>query len=408
MANACEPWTGSDPVKTAVAELAVLGGEPAFAQPLHVGRPNVGDRESILAGIGEALDERWLSNDGVKLRAFERRLSELLGGLHVVATCNATLGLQIAMRALGVEGEVVLPALTFVASAHAVAWEGLAPVFADVDPGTLCMGPAEAAARVGPRTGALLGVHLWGRSSDVEGLARLAREQEVPLLFDAAHTLGSRRGVKPLAAFGDAAVLSFHATKIANSFEGGAIVTADAELAERAAQMRNFGFVDEDEVVGLGTNAKLSEAGAAMGLASLEALDGFLAASRANYAAYAEALAAIPGVTLLPFDPPEEFNCHYVTIDVDPAAAGLGRDEVRAALVAENVLARRYFYPGCHRVPPYDRQPQPPLPVTERVLDRCLSLPTGTAVEPQDATTVGRLIELAISQPDAVRGAIES
>jgi dTDP-4-amino-4,6-dideoxyglucose len=396
------------PVKTAVAELAALGGEPAFAQPLHVGRPNVGDREAILAGIGEALDERWLSNNGRKLEAFEQRLSERLGGLHVVATCNATLGLQIAMRALGVEGEVVLPALTFVASAHAVAWEGLTPVFADVDPGSLCMGPAEAEARIGPRTGALLGVHLWGRSGDVEGLARLARERELPLLFDAAHTLGSARDGRPLAAFGDAAVLSFHATKIANSFEGGAIVTADAGLAERAAIMRNFGFVDEDEVVGLGTNAKLSEAGAAMGLASLDALDGFLAASRANYAAYTEALAEVPGVTLLPFDPPEDFNCHYVTIDVDPAVAGLGRDELRATLVAENVLARRYFYPGCHRVPPYDRQPQPALPVTERVLDRCLSLPTGTAVAPRDAATVGRLIGLAISRPDAVRTALGS
>lgn len=393
-------------MKTAVAELAALGGEPAFAEPLHVGRPNVGDREAILAGIGEALDERWLSNDGAKLRAFERRLSERLGGLHVVATCNATLGLQIAMRALGVEGEVVLPALTFVASAHAVAWEGLKPVFADVDPGSLCMGRAEAEARVGPETGALLGVHLWGRSGDVEGLEEMARERGLPLLFDAAHTLGCERDGRPLAAFGDAAVLSFHATKIANSFEGGAIVTADRELAERAATMRNFGFVDEDEIVGLGTNAKLSEAGAAMGLASLDSLGGFLAASRANYAAYTEALADLPGVTLLPFDPPESFNCHYVVVDVDPAAAGLGRDELRAVLVAENVLARRYFYPGCHRVPPYDRRPQLPLPVTENVLDRCLSLPTGTAVTPEDAATIGKLTKLALSQPEAVRAAL--
>ncbi len=395
-------------MKTAVAELAALGGEPAFAQPLHVGRPNVGDREAILAGIGEALDERWLSNNGRKLEAFERRLSERLGGLHVVATCNATLGLQIAMRALGIEGEVVLPALTFVATAHAVAWEGLTPVFADVDAETLCLGPAGAAARIGPETGALLGVHLWGRGGDAEGLERLARERELPLLFDAAHTLGSERDGRPLAAYGDAAVLSFHATKIASSFEGGAIVTADRELAERAATMRNFGFVDEDEIVGLGTNAKLSEAGAAMGLASLGALDEFLAASRANYAAYAEALAEVPGVTLLAFDPPESFNCHYVVIDVDPDIAGLGRDELRAVLVAENVLARRYFYPGCHRVPPYDRQPQPALPVTERVLDRCLSLPTGTAVTPEDAAAIGRLSRLALSRPDDVRAAIGS
>jgi dTDP-4-amino-4,6-dideoxyglucose len=393
-------------VKTAVGELAALGGAPAFDRPLHVGRPNVGDREAILAGIDEALRERWLSNDGAKLQAFEARLSERLGGLHCVATCNATLALQIVLRALDVEGEVVLPALTFVATAHAVAWERLAPVFADVDPESLCMGPDEAAARIGADTGALLGVHLWGRSGDPEGLERLARERDLPLVFDAAHALGSSRGERPLSSFGDAAVLSFHATKIANSFEGGAIVTADRELAERAKTMRNFGFVDEDEIVGLGTNAKLSEAGAVMGLASLDALDGFLAADRDNYAAYSEALADAPGISLLAFDPPEETNCHYVVIDVDPAAAGLSRDELRAMLVAENVLARRYFYPGCHRVPPYDRLPQPPLPVTERVLDRCLSLPTGTAVSPEEATTVGRVIRLALSQPEAVRDAL--
>ncbi|HET9198650.1 MAG TPA: DegT/DnrJ/EryC1/StrS family aminotransferase, partial [Solirubrobacterales bacterium] len=291
-------------MKAAAADLALLGGAPAFSEPLHVGRPNVGDREAILRGIGEALDRRWLSNDGELLLAFEARLSERLGGLHCVATCNATLGLQIVLRALGVEGEVVLPSLTFVATAHAVAWERLTPVFADVEPASLCMGPAEAEAAIGADTGALLGVHLWGRGGDLPGLERLARERGMPLVFDAAHALGCSRDGRPLAGFGDAAVISFHATKVANAFEGGAVVTADPELAERVARMRNFGFVDEDEVVGLGTNAKLSEAGAAMGLASLDALDGFIAANRRNYAAYTEALAGIPGVSLLPFEDP--------------------------------------------------------------------------------------------------------
>lgn len=384
------------------AELAIFGGPPAFAEPLHVGRPNVGDREAVLRAIGEAIDARWLSNNGDKLLAFERRLSDQLDGLHCVATCNATLGLQTVMRALGVEGEVVLPALTFVATAHAVAWERLTPVFADVDPETLCMGPAEAAERIGEETGALLGVHLWGRSADPEGLERLARERGLPLVYDAAHALGCSRGDRPLAAFGDAAVISFHATKVANAFEGGAVVTADAELAERVAQMRNFGFVDEDEVVGLGTNAKLSEAGAAMGLASLDVLDEFIAANRRNFAAYEEALRGVPGVELLPL-PAGETNFHHVTVSVDPAAAGLDRDALKAVLEAENVLARRYFYPGCHRVPPYNERTTPPLPVTERALARCLSLPTGTAISPDDAAAIGRLVAVAVADADAVR-----
>jgi dTDP-4-amino-4,6-dideoxyglucose len=394
-------------MKAAVSELAILGGPSAFAEPLHVGRPNVGDREAILSAIDEALAERWLSNGGAKLQAFEARLTERLGGLHCVATCNATLGLQIALRALGVAGEVVLPSLTFVATAHAVAWERLTPVFADVEPGTLCMGPPEAAARIGPETGALLGVHLWGRCGDLVGLERLASERELPLVFDAAHALDCFYHGRPLSAFGDVSVLSFHATKIANSFEGGAVVTDDAELAEQVATMRNFGFVDEDEVVGLGTNAKLSEAGAAMGLASLDALDGFLAADRRNYTAYVEALGEIPGIELLAFDPPESANCHHIAIEVDPALAGLNRDQLRAVLVAENVLARRYFYPGCHRTPPYSSRPAPPLPVTERALDRCLSLPTGSVVGSGDVAMIGRIIGLAISDPDAVSRRLE-
>jgi dTDP-4-amino-4,6-dideoxy-D-glucose transaminase len=389
-------------MKTTVEELAVLGGLPAFAEPLHVGRPNVGDHAAILRGIGEALDARWLSNNGAKLQAFEARLSERLGGLHCVATCNGTLAQQIALRALDVAGEVVLPSLTFVATAHAVAWERLTPVFADVEPETLCMGPEQAAARIGSRTGALLGVHLWGRCADVEGLERLARERELPLLFDAAHALGSTHRGRPLSAYGDAAILSFHATKIANAFEGGAIVTGDRELADRAATMRNFGFVDEDEVVGIGTNAKLSEAGAAMGLASLDALEEFLAASRANYAAYGAALRGIPGVELFAFDSPESANCHHLTIDVHPEHAGLDRDALRATLVAENVLARRYFYPGCHRIEPYAADPCPPLPVTEGALSRCLSLPTGTAVSESDIAEIAAIVRLAVAGSAAV------
>jgi dTDP-4-amino-4,6-dideoxyglucose len=389
-------------MKAAASELAILGGRPTFAEPLHVGRPNVGDREAVLEAIGEALDERWLSNNGAKLLDFEQRLGAELGGLHCVATCNATLGLQIVLRALGVEGEVVLPALTFVATAHAVEWERLTPVFADVEAESLCMGPAEAAERIGPETGALLGVHLWGRSADPEGLEQLARERGLPLVYDAAHALGCSRGGRPLAAFGDAAVLSFHATKVANSFEGGAVVTADPELAERVATMRNFGFVDEDEIVGLGTNAKMSEAAAAMGLASLDALPSFLAANRRNYRAYAEALGDVPGVRVLPLDP-EETNCHHVGIAIDPAVAGLDRDALRRALVAENVLARRYFYPGCHRVPPYSDRPAPELPVTEAALEHCLSLPTGTAVSPEDIATIGRIVGLAVSSAAEIK-----
>ncbi len=386
-------------LKSSPEEFALLGGEPAFSEPLRVGRPNVGDREAILRRIADALDRRWLTNDGRYVREFEQRLAEAVGARHCVATCNGTLALQLAARALDLRGEVVMPSLTFVASAHALAWEGLVPAFADVNPRSLCIDPGRAAAVAGPGTAALLGVHLWGRTCDVEALEALARDRGLAVLFDAAQALGCSRPGKPIGACGDATIFSFHATKVANSFEGGAIATDDPGLAERAARMRNFGFVDEDIVVSLGTNAKMSEPAAAMGLASLDALDHFIEHNRENYEHYRRWLADVPGVELLSLQRPESSNCHYIEVEIDPGIAGIDRDDLQRLLVAENVLARRYFHPGCHRMEPYRSRSDPhaPLPVTEHLLDRCLSLPTGTATPQEAIKLVCQLIELAVS-----------
>jgi len=385
-------------MKSSLDELALFGGEPAFSEPLLVGRPNVGDRQAILGRIADALDRRWLTNDGCYVREFEQRLAEEVGASYCVATCNGTLALQLAVRALGLRDEVVLPAFTFVASAHALAWEGLVPVFADIDPTSLCLDPARAAAAKGPRTSALLGVHLWGRTCDVEGLQALADEHGLALLFDAAQALGCSHRGRPIGALGDATIFSFHATKVANSFEGGAIATDDPGLAERASRMRNFGFAGEDEVVSLGTNAKMSEPAAAMGLASLDALGSFVARNRENYERYRQALAPVSGVELLALSSPESSNCHYVSVEIEPAISGLCRDELKRVLAAENVFARRYFHPGCHRMEPYLSRSGPiaALPVTDHLLERCLSLPTGSATSPEAIDRVCGLIELAV------------
>lgn len=297
-----------------------------------------------------------------------------------------------------------MPALTFPATAHAAEWEGLTPVFADVEPGSYCVDPEAVAKLLTPDTAAILGVHLWGRACDVPALEQLAERTGLVLLFDAAHALGCAAGGRPLAAYGRAATLSFHATKVCNSFEGGAIVTDDADLADRAALLRNFGFQGEDLVVSVGTNGKMSEAAAAMGLASLEALPSFIEHNRANYHRYREELAGLDGVSIMPFDPPESSNCHHVAIEVAEDEAGLSRDQLHQVLVAENVLVRRYFYPGCHRMEPYrSRAGGPPsLPVTDGLLGRVLSLPTGTAVSPESVGAVCALIEFVVSNSDEI------
>jgi dTDP-4-amino-4,6-dideoxygalactose transaminase len=389
----------------AVADLAVFGGPPLLERPAHVGAPNVPDPARVTALIAGALERRWLTNDGPLVRAFEERLREAHGVRHAVTTSSGTLALMLMIRALGLTGSVVVPALTFVATAHALLWQGVTPAFCDVDPETWTLDPARVAEAVRPDTSGVLGVHLWGHLCDVDGLAAAARRRGVRLAFDAAHAVGSSRDGRPVGGFGDAEALSFHATKVLNTFEGGAVMTDDDDLAERLTLMRNFGFADVDQVVSAGINAKMSEAHAAMGLASLEELPGFLAANAANMTAYRRGLDGAPGIRLRRAPAGGRSNDHHVVIEVDAASTGLSRDALLELLTAENVLARRYFFPGCHRMEPY-RSLWPEagerLPVTERLLERVLCLPTGTAMDPDTAGRICELIRFACERAEEV------
>ena len=393
-------------MKSSPEDLALFGGEPAFAAPLHVGRPYIGDREAVLAQLGDVLDRKWLTNNGPCVQEFERRLAEYLGVEHCVTTCNGTIALHLAARAAGLTGEVLVPSFTFVATVHALFWQGLRPVFCDVDPETHNLDPAAAENLIGEDVSGIFGVHLWGRPCDVEGLAELAERHGLKLLFDAAQAFGCTHKGRMIGGFGDAEVLSFHATKVFNTFEGGAIATNDGDLADRARLMRNFGFVDYDEVVYLGINGKMTEIAAAMGLASLEALDGFIAANRVNYEAYRAGFADVPGVSVLDQDEGDERrNYHHIVVDVDETAAGVSRDVIYRVLLAENVLARRYFFPGVHRMEPY-RSKMPNagswLPVTERLAARTLAMPTGSDIGPDEIAQICELVRFTVQDGRAI------
>ncbi|MCU1280852.1 MAG: dTDP-4-dehydro-6-deoxyglucose aminotransferase [bacterium] len=389
--------------RAAVAErrdrLVLLdGGAPAFAEMLHVGRPNLGDRARLMQRISDLLDRRWLTNDGPYVRELEAAIAARAGVPHCVAVCNGTVALDLALRALGLDGEVIVPSFTFVASAHAITWAGLKARFADVDERTHNLDPARVAEAIGPRTSAILGVHLWGRPCAVDALEELASARKLKLVFDSAHALGASYRGRPVGSFGDCEIFSFHATKFVNSFEGGAIVTRDEALAKKLRLMRNFGFAGYDDVVALGTNGKLCEPAAAMGLTSLESFDAFVAANRRNHDAYARALDGVPGVRLLGYDERERGNWQYVVLEVDGA---LSRDLLMRALHAENVFARRYFYPGVHRMAPYrDTHPDAAasLPVTERLTARVLCLPNGTSVGVADVDKVAAVIRAAVAR----------
>ncbi|MGH7634356.1 MAG: DegT/DnrJ/EryC1/StrS family aminotransferase, partial [Gemmatimonadaceae bacterium] len=368
--------------KRTLADLAIFGGTPAFGEAVHVGRPNIGDRTRFLERVNDILDRRWLTNNGTYVREFEARVAERVSARHCVAMCNGAVGLEIAIRALELRGEVIVPSFTFVATAHALQWQEITPVFADIDPETHCLDPRSVEAAITPRTTGIIGVHLWGRPCAVDELTALAARRKLSLLFDAAHAFGCTHGARMIGSFGEAEVFSFHATKIMHTFEGGAIVTNNDALAEKLRLMQNFGFQGYDNVIYLGINGKMSEVSAAMGLTNLEGLDAVVRHNRANYRDYAKHLAGLPGVRLFPYDERHRSNYQYVVALVD-GDSPLSRDEFVTTLHAENVMARRYFYPGVHRMEPY-RSVFPDahrlLPRTERICREVLVLPTGTSV----------------------------
>jgi dTDP-4-amino-4,6-dideoxygalactose transaminase len=390
-------------LKRSIDELALFGGVPLFPEPIHVGRPNIGKREDFFRRLNGALDSRWLSNGGPLVDEFEKRVATQVGVRHCVATSSATRGIEVLARALNITGRVIVPSFTFIATANALRWVGLEPVFCDVDPATHNLDPAKVEELLDDSVAAIMGVHLWGRACNVERLSELAERAGCPLIFDAAHAFGCGYKGRPMGGFGTAEVFSFHATKCVNSFEGGAIVTNDDKVASEARLLQNFGFAGYDYVTRAGTNGRMSEASAAMGLTSLESMEDFIAINRRNYVAYDNGLSGLSGLALIQFDDDIASNYHYVVVEVDNTKSGISRDMIHRVLWAENILARRYFYPGCHRTIPYkDDAGQRPLPVTDHLAHAILCLPTGGELRPDAIGDICAMLQFIVTNAAAI------
>ncbi len=380
-------------------QLAIVTQEPLFPEALHVGRPNVGSQEALIARIKDMLDRRWLTNNGPLVQEFESSLKRILGVKHCIPICNATVALEIAIRAAELKGEVIVPSFTFIATAHALQWQEITPVFCDVESGSHNLDPGQVERLITPRTTGIIGVHVWGKPCNHSALSHIAQRHRLRLMYDASHAFGCSLGSDMIGNFGLCEVFSFHATKFLNCFEGGAIATNDDELARKIRLMKNFGFSGVDQVTFLGTNGKMSEISAAMGLTGLESLNDFIETNRRNYHTYREELESLPGVSLVSYEKNSRNNYQYVVIELDEDVVGISRDEVLRILHAENVLARRYFYPGCHRMEPYKSHfPHAGLllPRTEQLSQRVLVLPTGTAVSPDDIRGICSIIRTAL------------
>ena len=381
-------------------DLAINGAVPAFEEPLHVGRPNIGNREVFLQYAEEMFDRRWLTNNGPLVHEFEQKVADHHNVKHCVAMCNGTVALEIAIRALELKGEVIIPSYTFVATAHALHWQKITPIFADINPITHTLEPEAVRRMITPRTSGIIAVHLWGRGAEHEELQAIANEHNLKLMFDAAHAFGCSIGGNMIGNFGACEVLSFHATKFFNTFEGGAVVTNDDTLAEKMRLMRNFGFAGNDNVIHPGTNGKMIEICAAMGLTNLRTIGTVIDTNRRNYTIYKEGIASIPNLSLIAYDENEKNNYQYVILEVGDEFP-ICRDEIVALLHAENILARKYFWPGCHGMAPYrDLFPHARmmLPNTEKVAERVIVLPSGTTIEIEHIKLITDLLEF-LSKP---------
>ena len=367
---------------TDAASPAVLGGAPAFPQRLPLVRPTIDDVPGLTAELGAIL-ERGLLTNNVTVRRLEEAVAERLG-TEVVAVSSCTAGLMLVLQALDATGRVVMPSFTFSASGHAVLWTGGHPDFADVEPVRATLDPARAAELL-DGAAAMTATHIYGSPCDVEALGALADDAGVPLVYDAAHGLGSMRAGTPLGRFGAAEVFSLSPTKVVVAGEGGLVSTTDPELAERIRVGRDYGNPGDYDTRFPGLNARMSELHAAVALASFERLDEHIAARTALVDRFEGTVAGVPGLRVV--RPAEGDTSTYkdLTLVVDADAFGLTAPQLQRALDAEGIDSRRYFHPPIHRQQAYvGRWASPrPLPVTDELAASVLSPPLWSHMTPE-------------------------
>lgn len=347
-----------------------------FEKPIFVTKPFLPPLEEYKAGLQEIWDHAWLTNNGPVLRRYTMKLEAYFDAPNVCLFNNGTLALQIGLQGMQISGEVITTPFTFVATTHALFWNRIRPVFVDIEPDFYTLDPEKIEAAITPWTTAILAVHVFGHPCKLDVLANLAKRHKLKLIYDAAHAFGVTIHGKSIAHFGDLSMFSFHATKLYHSIEGGMLIFPDTGLKKTFDYLKNFGFENEVEVVMPGTNAKMNEFQALMGIQILKHMDTLIAKRKAITAVYRERLAGVPGIRLPP--PLSEgvaYNYAYVPVEVLPEFP-LDRDGLYEALKTYNIFTRRYFYPLVTDFPCYRSLPvTDPLTVARKVAQRILTLP---------------------------------
>ncbi|MDA8186369.1 MAG: aminotransferase class I/II-fold pyridoxal phosphate-dependent enzyme [Acidimicrobiales bacterium] len=393
-------------VKHHPEEFALLGATPTYADPVPVGQLYFPTRERFHHDMRQLFDSGWFTNHGPRSQQLEARLADLFGVDHVIVVTNATLGLAMVAVALGLHGNVVVPSFTFAASAQAITWAGVTPRFCDADPVTHQVTADTVAAAIDTDTSAVLAVNLWGGTCEPQKICDVADEHGLPVFFDSAHGVGVQVDGRALGSQGIAQVFSFHATKILSAGEGGCICTNDGHLAGRLRNIRSSYGAGSAVPVPVTSNGRFSEAQAVLALASLDDLPNRIAHNQHIWQLYRGAFEDVPGVHLVDPAGADRSNYQYAVVEVDAEPYGLGRDELVNLLRAEGILARRYFYPGVHRLPPYRDQDtfrRPLLPGTDQLTRTVLQLPIGALVSDEVAETIGALVADAHDMAPALR-----
>lgn len=376
--------------------------------PIYVTRPELPPLEELMPYLEQIWDKRVLTNGGPFHRQLEAALCEYLGVEHVCLFANATLALVTALQALRITGEVITTPYSFVATSHSLLWNGIKPVFVDIDPDTLNLDPRQIESAITPQTTAILPVHCYGRPCDVQAIQQIADNYNLRVIYDAAHAFGVHQNGTSVLRHGDLSVLSFHATKVFNTFEGGAIVCPDARTKQRIDHLKNFGFVDEVTVVAAGINGKMSEFNAALGLLQLKRIDEAIARRGAIDALYRDALAGLPGLRLLQWPVDTRSNQSYFPVLVQEDFP-ISRDALYAHLKAHGVHARRYFYPLISDFPMYRGLPSADparLPHARRAASQVICLPIYPALTDADVLRIAGLVHEAVqAAAPAVSGA---
>ena len=344
---------------------------------IYVTQPSLPPLEEFIPYLREIWDTKILTNGGPFHQKLELALCEYLGVEHIALFTNCTIGLITALQALRITGEVITTPYSFVATAHSLLWNGIKPVFADIDPHTLNLDPSRIEAAITPQTTAIMPVHCYGHPCDVDAIQKIADNYNLKVIYDAAHAFGVKCHCGSVLAHGDLSVLSFHATKVFNTFEGGAIICPDAKTKARIDQLKNFGHAGEVNVVAPGINGKMSEFNAALGLLQLQHIDKALARRKVIDLAYRERLREVRGIHCLGDAGETQANYAYFPILVQPGYP-LSRDALNQRLRDKGIFPRRYFYPLISEFPMYRGLPsahRDNLPVASAAALQVLCLP---------------------------------